>query len=161
MTGVKMPGSDLRGALVWRTVPPGSEAAVAVSDMARIVMRPLSEDELTALGASLAPLENGPLKTRLADSLGPLVDAGQNGAWALAPDQQLWQGFVKASEAAIADGYKARLTEYLTRLMCRSRFANGAVAAGVARRAMAAGFKGDMPVLYDKLRAPTVRPPPP
>jgi len=153
MTGAKLQGSDMTGAFVWRTVPPGSEAAVAVSDLAQIVMRPLSEDELAALGASLAPLDNGPLKTRLADSLRPLVDASQNGAWALAPDQQAWQGYVKASEAAIAEGYKARLTEFLTKLVCRSRFANGAVATGVARRAMAQGFKGDIPVLYDKLRA--------
>ncbi len=39
-------------------------------------------------------------------------------------------------------------------LMCRPRYASGAVAAGVARRAMADGFKGDMPAIYDKLRAP-------
>jgi hypothetical protein len=39
------------------------------------------------------------------------------------------------------------------RLMCRSRFANGAVATGVARRAMAPGFKGDMPAIHDKLKA--------
>jgi hypothetical protein len=38
--------------------------------------------------------------------------------------------------------------------MCRPRYAGGAVAAGVARRAMADGFKGDMPAIYDRLRAP-------
>ena len=54
----------------------------------------------------------------------------------------------------MAEGYRPRLTDYLSRLMCRSRFANGAVATGVARRAMAQGFKGDMPAIYDKLKAP-------
>ena len=150
MSGAKLQGSDMRGAVVWRTLPPGETPAFA--DMAQIVMQPPSEDELVALGASLARLENGPLKARLADGLARLSDAAQNGAWATSSDQQLWQGFAKASETATADGYKGRLTEYLARLMCRARFANGAVAAGVARRAMAAGFKGDMPALYDKLK---------
>ena len=36
--------------------------------------------------------------------------------------------------------------------MCRSRFVNGAVAAGVARRAMATGFQGDLPALYVRLK---------
>ena len=76
-------------------------------------------------------------------------------SWATSPDQQLWQGLAKSSgEAAIAEGYKARLSEFLAKLMCRSRYANGAVATGIARRAMTQGFKGDMPSLYDKLRSP-------
>ena len=54
----------------------------------------------------------------------------------------------------MAEGYRARLTDYLSKLMCRSRFASAAVATGVARRAMTPGFKGDMPAIYDRLRAP-------
>ena len=153
LSGAKLQGSDMRGAALWRTLPPGSEVA-AFADMAQIVMQPPTDDELTALGAALAKLENGPLKARLADGLARLSDAAQNGAWATSPEQQLWQGFAKASETAMADGYKGRLTDYLARLMCRSRFATGTVAAGVARRAMAPGFKGDMPALYDKLKGP-------
>ena len=151
LSGAKMAGSDMRGAVVWRTLPPGGEAP-AVADMAQIVMQPPTDDELVALGASLAQLESGPLKARLADGLARLSDAAQNGAWGASPDQQAWQGLAKASEAANADGYKGRLTEYLARVMCRSRFANGAVAAGVARRAMATGFQGDLPALYVRLK---------
>ena len=151
MSGAKLQGSDMRGAVVWRALPPGGENP-AFADMAQIVTQAPAEEELVALGASLAQLENGPLKARLADGLARLSDAAQNGAWTASPDQQLWQGVAKASEAANADGYKGRLTDYLARLMCRSRFASGAVAAGVARRAMAPNFKGDMPVLYDKLK---------
>jgi uncharacterized protein YjbI with pentapeptide repeats len=153
MSGAKLQGSDMRGTVVWRTLPPGGDSP-AFADMAQIVMQPPVEDELTALGASLAKLENGPLKARLADGLARLSDPAQNGAWSTSTDQQLWQGFAKSSETAMADGYKGRLTDYLARLMCRSRFATGAVAAGIARRAMAPGFKGDMPALYDKLKAP-------
>ena len=53
----------------------------------------------------------------------------------------------------MAEGYRSRLTDFLARMMCRSRFGNGAVATGVARRSMAQGFKGDMPAIYDRLKA--------
>ena len=103
----------------------------------------------------MASIEDGALKARLADNLLALTDPAQNASWAASPDQQLWQGLAKSSgEAATADGYKTRLTEFLAKLMCRSRHANGAVATGIARRAMVQGFKGDMPSIYDKLRNP-------
>ena len=91
LSGAKMAGSDMRGAVVWRTLPPGGEAP-AVADMAQIVMQPPTEDELVALGASLAQLESGSLKARLADGLARLSDAAQNSAWGASPDQQAWQG---------------------------------------------------------------------
>jgi uncharacterized protein YjbI with pentapeptide repeats len=153
LAGAKLNGSDLTGAFVWRTAPPASEAT-EVSDMGKIVMRPLSEDELTALGASLAALEGGSLKARLGDALTQLADPAQNSAWSMAPDLQQWQGFSRSGDATAAEGYKGRLTDYLTRLMCRPRFANAAVATGIAKRAMAQGFKGDVPAIHDKLRAP-------
>jgi hypothetical protein len=152
MAGAKLQGSDMTGALVWRTTPPGGENS-AFSDMAQIIMRPPGMDELAALKATLTQVESGPLATRLADGLQFLTDSTRNGGWDSSPDQQLWLGFAKSSEAAAADGYKGRLTEFLGRLMCRSRFASGAVASGVARRAMATGFKGDVVAIYDKLRA--------
>jgi hypothetical protein len=99
-------------------------------------------------------MQDGPLKARLADTLVGLTDASQNAGWATSPDQELWKGFAKASgEALAAEGYRTRLTETLARLMCRQRFASGALATGLARRAMAQGFRGDLPVFYDKLRA--------
>jgi len=154
MTGAKLQGSDLAGAHVWRTTPPGAEVA-AYSDMAQVLVRPPSEDELAALAASLAQIEDGRLKTRLADTVLGLTDPGQNAGWATSSDPQVWQGLARSSsEAAAAEGYKGRLTDYLGGLMCRARHAGGAVATGIARRAMAPGFKGDMPALYDKLRSP-------
>ncbi len=154
LTGARLQGSDLTGAHLWRTRPPGGESS-AFADMALIALRPASDEELAGLGASLALVEDGPLKLRLADTLAALADAAQNAGWATSPEQQLWQGYAKsAADMVIADGYRARLTETLVRLMCRPRFASGAVAAGIARRAMAQGFKGDMPAIYDKLRAP-------
>ena len=47
-----------------------------------------------------------------------------------------------------------RLTDALTNLMCKARWSNGAVATGVARRAQAPQFRGDLVVIYDRLKAP-------
>jgi uncharacterized protein YjbI with pentapeptide repeats len=152
LSGARMQGTDLTRAVVWRTIPPGGSNA-AFADMAQIGMQPPGPADLAALKASFDQLEDGPLKARLAEGLTSLMDAGPNAAWAASADQQIWQGFVTTSDPPGADGYKIRLTDYLMRLMCRSRFANGAVATGVVRRAMAHGFKGDMPAIYDKLKA--------
>jgi hypothetical protein len=151
MAGSKLQGSDLTGAVVWRAEPPAVEGA-GLSDSAQIVLRPPNEEELRGLIAALTRIESGPLKARLTDAIGVLANPAQNAAWANSSEQQLWQGLAKSSELA-SDGYKARLTEFLWRLMCRSRFANGGVATGIARRALAPGFKGDTGELYDKLRA--------
>jgi hypothetical protein len=152
LTGAKMQGTDLTRTNVWRTTPPGGENA-AFADMAQISVQPPAPADLAAMKSSIDRIEDGPLRARLAEGLGPLMDPARNAAWATSPDQQLWQGFGAPSDPAGADGYRSRLTDYLMRLMCRSRFANGAVATGVARRAMAPGFKGDMPAIHDKLKA--------
>ena len=143
----------MTGAVVWRTTAARRRGrGVRRHGPDRRAAR-RARTSWRALGASLAQLEDGPLKARLADGLARLTDAGQNGAWAASPDQQLWQGLAKSSETGRRPtATRARLTEYLARLMCRPRFADGAVAAGVARRAMAPGFKGDMPALYDRLK---------
>lgn len=151
LSGAKLQGSDMRGTVIWRTPPPAGEAPAA-ADMAQIVLRAPAEEELVALGAALARLDSGPLKARLAEGLARLSDVAQNTAWGSSPDQQQWQGLAKSSETAMGDDYKARLTEYLARLSCRARFATGTVAAGVARRAMAPGFKGDTPAFYTRLK---------
>jgi len=153
LSGAKMQGSDLRGAVIWRALAPTGGDGPVLADMAQIVLQQPAEEEWVALAASLARLEDGPLAVRLGDALGRLADAAQNGAWNGSPEQQLWQGLAKAADGLGADDYKGRLTDYLVRLMCRARFADGAVAAGIARRAMAPAFKGDMPALYVRLKS--------
>jgi uncharacterized protein YjbI with pentapeptide repeats len=152
MSGAKLQGSDLKGAYVWRSPAPTAES-VTLADLGGIVLQPPTEDELTALGSWLTRLQIGGLKARLADSLVALADPAQIKAWGASADRAQWQGLARSSDASAADGYRVRLTtEYLARLMCRPRFASGAVATGVARRAMAAGFKGDVSAIYDKLK---------
>ena len=153
LSGAKLQGSDMRGATVWRALPPTGGEVPALADMAQIVIQQPAEDEWVALAATLTRLEDGQLAARLGEVMARLADGAQNGAWSNSPEQQLWQALAKAAEAFGADDYKGRLTEYLARLVCRARFADGAVAAGVARRAMGPGFRGDMPALYVRLKS--------
>ena len=128
LKGARMQGADLSGAMVWRAQPPSADGS-ALSDMAQIALQPPSEADMAALSAVIARLEAGPLKTRLSEGLSPLLDVAQNARWGSSSDQQQWFNFARSSEAAMAEGYRLRLTDFLSRLMCRSRFANGAVAA--------------------------------
>jgi hypothetical protein len=130
-------------------VPPASEDTV-LADMTQLVVRPPAQDELAGLGP-LAETTSGALKARLLDAVARLRNAAENTVWANSAEQQLWQGLIRSSEVT-ADTYKGRLTDYLTRLMCRARFADGAVASGIARRALAPGFKGDAAAIYDRLK---------
>jgi uncharacterized protein YjbI with pentapeptide repeats len=151
LTGAKMQGTDMTGAAVWRTLPFASEHST-LSDLALITLRPPEDGDLTEAKAAVDALESLALKKRLADALAPVLQAKLNAGWATSPELQAWQGLAKASETAQADGYRLRLSDFLAKLMCRARFANGAVATGIARRSMAPGFKGDMSALYDKLK---------
>jgi uncharacterized protein YjbI with pentapeptide repeats len=143
LAGARLQGSDMTGAVVWRSLAPAVESA-ALADLAQVMVRPPDEGELSELRAAVDG-ENAVL-------LAPVLDASQNAGWATSPQQQAWQSLAKASETAQAEGYRSRLTEFLAKLMCRARYVDGAVATGVARRALAPGFKGDLSALLDKLK---------
>jgi hypothetical protein len=153
MGGARLALADMSGAMVWRTVPPASKATT-LADLANFAMNAPSAEDIGQTKLAVAALETGPLKVRLTSLMIPLHDAGPNGVWAASADGQAWTSLAKGSEAAMADGYRVRLTEELARLACRAPFAGGAVATGIARRAVAAGFKGDSGMLYDRLKAP-------
>ncbi len=62
---------------------------------------------------------------------------------------------LKARSAGLDQGgYLIELSEYLARLGCAARHADGAVAAGLIRRELAPSFKGDVRPLLARLRGP-------
>jgi uncharacterized protein YjbI with pentapeptide repeats len=150
LRGARLQAADLAGALVWRALPPADDAVV-LADLANIAMRSPGKDEAEALntvaGAEAQPAGEQP--TGVADLLKqpPAAD------WSASAGGQAWGALLRASEAAMADGYRARLAEHLGRLACRSRFADGAVAAGVARRAASPSFKGDPAAVLERLNS--------
>ncbi len=81
--------------------------------------------------------------------------ARRTAAWTGTIDQQRWQSWVGASPVPPALNYKVDLTNYLTKLMCSARWSNGAIATGIARRAVTAQFRGDVVAVYDNLKAST------
>ena len=82
----------------------------------------------------------------------PVLVSASTKAWVDGADQQAWQSLGSASATGLADNYKVRLTDYLVQLACKPRWADGSVATGVVRRALAPDFKGDMPVIHDRLK---------
>jgi uncharacterized protein YjbI with pentapeptide repeats len=154
LAGAKLQGADLSGVAIWRTVPPASEALL-LSDLAQVSVRAPEEGELAALRGAGDVLEGIAARTRVAAILTSLLDAKLNAGWAAAPEREAWFGLVK-SETAAPD-YRLRLTDQLANLACRTRegAANGAVATGITRRALAEGFKGDVAALAEKLKSPT------
>jgi uncharacterized protein YjbI with pentapeptide repeats len=152
LRGARLQGSDLAGALVWRTVPP-SGGAVVLADVANIALKLPGRDEVEALRAAVAGAEALPAGERTAGLAGLIKELGADSGWAGSAEGQTWANLLRASEAAMAEGYPARLAEHLGRLACRPRFADSAVAAGVVRRALGPGFKGEPGPLADRLKA--------
>jgi uncharacterized protein YjbI with pentapeptide repeats len=162
LSGAKVKASDMTRARLWRTVPPGGDAAL-MADLTQIVLKAPSGNEVGGIAATVASLGNASLEARLG-RMGPL--AGDDGSWVSSQEGQAWSALMRASEAAARqDDYKARLSIHLARLACRAGLRDGAVAAGVARRAVSGGFKGDVGYIHERLRsgecaAATAVPPP-
>jgi uncharacterized protein YjbI with pentapeptide repeats len=150
LSGAKIRAADLGNAWIWLTLAPDRESVV-LADLSELAMKPLSERDVAQLERLLARTEEplrGRLKEKLAGVLGPQARTSWNDA-----DQQAWQVLSTASAAGLADNYKGRLTDHLARLSCKARWSDGSVATGIARRALRADFKGDMPSMFDRLRA--------
>jgi hypothetical protein len=146
LRGAKIRAAALHGAVIWKTTAPDREAAL-LSDLSQLTLAPLAEGEVAKLSQVLSGIGS-----RAREALAPLL-TGDTKPWTDTADQLNWQVLGTASAAGTADNYKVRLTDHLARLMCRPRWGNGAVATGVAKRALAADFKGDMPAVYDRLKA--------
>jgi hypothetical protein len=78
---------------------------------------------------------------------------GTGDRWTGSADQLRWQSWLGASPPPPADTYRYGLTSYLTKLMCSARWSNGSIATGIARRAVAQEFRGDVVAVYDGLKS--------
>lgn len=151
LTNAKISLADFRGTILWKTKPPEGDPT-GTADLSPLTSRPPDQLDISALKDLIAQSTVPGLKSRLEDGLKPLIDARDGQAWASSAEATRWGQIQSASKAA-ADGFKATLTEALGKLACRAAFANGAVAIGVAKRAMRPTFKGDMSAIYLRLRS--------
>jgi uncharacterized protein YjbI with pentapeptide repeats len=152
MTGMKMTGSDFRGAVIWLTQPPAWDST-GLTDLSELGVRPLDAGERAALASSLAHIVDANDRARAQDLAKQIAD--KDATWTGTVDQQRWQSWAGASPVPPALSYKTDITTYLTKLMCSGRWSNGAVATGIARRAMSPQFRGDAVFIYDSLKAPS------
>jgi uncharacterized protein YjbI with pentapeptide repeats len=150
LSGAKLSAADLAGAFVWRTVPPAANAT-ALADIANIAIKPPAAAEIEALKQAVSHYDTVPAGKHTAGLKGLLAALGEG--WEGAADGQAWAALTRASEAAMAESFRARLAEHLGRLACRTRFAEVVVTA-IVTRAVGPGFKGDVAVLYERLKAP-------
>jgi uncharacterized protein YjbI with pentapeptide repeats len=151
LAGVRTKAADLRGALIWLTAPPDVDH-VLLADLSELVPRALDEKDLAQFDRSLV-LASAQVRGELTETLAPIRASGSAKPWAGAADQQAWQALGTASATGLGDNYKVRLTDHLVRLACKPRWADGAVATGVVRRALGRDFKGDMPAIHDRFKA--------
>lgn len=150
MTGMKMTGSDLRGAAVWMTQPPTWDST-GLTDLSQLVVRAPDEQERAAMKGRMEQIADPELRQRSQEFVAQV--AAQDAKWSGSIDQQRWQSWIGASPVPPALNYTVDLTTYLTKLMCSARWSNGGVATGIARRALAPQFRGDVVSVYDGLRA--------
>jgi uncharacterized protein YjbI with pentapeptide repeats len=149
-TGARINGADLRGAVLWRTLPPEVDAS-GLADLVPITARAPDQLDLANLKDRIAKTESRELKADLQERLAAILNAKDGNAWAGSPEAQVWAN-MQVSSTAAQEGYRQRLSDSLIKLACRALWSNGAVAVGVAKRSMRPAFKGDLPIVYNRIR---------
>jgi hypothetical protein len=152
LTDAKITGTDLRGVRVWMTRPPTADAQ-GMADAGEIVLTPIGESEVAGLKQMLERIASRRMRARITEAFAPLLDPAAVAGWVRAPDLFAWQSLIASSTQPSTELYRPRLTDYLAHLQCKPRWGNGSVATGIARRAQAQQFRGDLVAIYDRLKA--------
>ncbi|MFM9937944.1 MAG: pentapeptide repeat-containing protein [Hyphomicrobiaceae bacterium] len=153
MRGAKLRAATLREASVWMTAPPDRES-LQLTDMADLSVRPLDESDISDLKELLHKIADERLRRQVGETMTALMAPEARRSWSSSPaDQQTWTSLAQVSTASLADGHKPRLTDFLSELACKTRWQNGGVATGIAKRALGIEFKGDVIALNDRLNA--------
>jgi uncharacterized protein YjbI with pentapeptide repeats len=145
--------ADLRNIAVWMTSPPADSAPPLV-DLTDLEMKPLGDSEAAGIKASIDQIANAQLRARLTDRLATIASKSESQKWTGSPEQTRWSALLSRARIGSEDVYRQDLTDHLARLMCKSRWSNGIIANGIARRAANPTFRGNMLTIYDRLRSP-------
>lgn len=154
LVGASVVGADLREARVWKTVPPLADAE-SLADLTGVKVVELGERDVADLKAAAERILGRRTRARVMEALTPLIDLAEAAQWSSSSDHWTWKNLASTGTQTYPDLYKPRITEYLSRLQCRPRWGNGAVATGVARRAQRPEFQGDLIAIYDRLVDPS------
>lgn len=153
MTGAQLTGADLRQSTVWMTLPPQS-AQLRLADLKDMGVTPLTKDERNRLRRTIEAIVTLRLRRNVRDSLTKILDPKQSQTWENSRNASIWQTLRTIERPGEALDYGEALTAHLAELACRSRWSNGAVAEGVARRMLSGRFQGDSRIIYKQLSSP-------
>jgi uncharacterized protein YjbI with pentapeptide repeats len=158
LTGARLSATDLRGALIWQTSPPEPDPA-GLTDVSDIVIRAPNEAETAQLKAAVDRIEAPAVRAQVEEGIAPLLNAQTNSAWQGSMGFGTWQSLsapppVPVETPGVAD-FPTRLTGYLSTLMCKARWSDGALATGIARRARTQQFRGNPVTIYEDLKSNT------
>lgn len=163
--GAKLTATDLRGAKVWMTVPPDA-TSVELADFDGLTVEPLAPATRNRIQSIVSRIDSKRLQDRVAESLAKLLDEKNMMSWEDTAQRRSWDylvanagvGGVTVPEPqpvirAPGSGtyYSQQLTEHLETMICRVRWINGAVATGVALRAIAPQFRGDLSAIEERM----------
>jgi len=152
LAGAKITGADLAGAIVWQTTAPAADV-LGMADLSFLSIRPPEQGELATLREAIEGIDVVAVRVSVRDKLKPVLDENEIRTWGGSAEQQKWQALAAGSATNAGDAYRTRLTDYLTTLMCKSRWSTGTVATGIARRAITKqNFRGDLVSVYDRLK---------
>ncbi len=116
-----------------------------MADAGEIVLTPIGESEVAGLKQMLERIVSRRMRARVTEAFAPLLDPAADGCvGASARSLSPGRASLPSSTQPSTDIYKPRLTDYLVRLQCKPRWSNGSVATGIARRAQAQQFRGDL-----------------
>ncbi|MEZ5924860.1 MAG: pentapeptide repeat-containing protein [Hyphomicrobiaceae bacterium] len=144
-------GADLTNAVVWLADAPETSKTVS-ADLASMKIRPPEVAELDAIGAAIDGIEVRKIRERVDRSLASLKAAAESQDWLTSDAGRAWSA-LRASSDTTSLAYRQELTEFLSGYACLAKFADGSVATGIVRRALATNFRGDVMTLNRRLTA--------
>jgi hypothetical protein len=98
-------------------------------------------------------IEDPRLRDNVSDAVRALIDVPKSEAWGETEDARFWRSLETIGRPGVAGDYATELTAYLETLACQGRWSDGAVAEGIARRAISERFTGNVARLQQRLLA--------
>jgi uncharacterized protein YjbI with pentapeptide repeats len=147
MTGANLSGADMRESVIWMTLPPKSDQ-MKLTDLSRIEVRPLDDRERVALKHTVSGIASKQLRQNVTESLAKIMNPKRSEAWRNSNNAHIWSSLRTIERPGVIASYGAELTQHLTRITCRAKWPNGAVADGIARRALNSNFVADVRQFY-------------
>ncbi len=153
LTRADISGVDFREALVWQATPPANPGQAFKADMRGLNLIPMTTVDRSDLEETLGGIASLRVRKEVVSMLKPVLSTKMSDTWKGSPGYVQWRALIGGMAEFDPDVYRADLTAYLTKLACKTRWQDGAVAYGVVRRAKVQGFVGDLIAIYDRLKA--------